>query len=153
MTYFRSTSHISGQHARALVPSGRPGNQNLGVRAPEKMLTRCYIAVTILLLLQCFCQKRKRRIKAKKKENNVGYDCGSIKKKTKGSFHQLLPEFAVHDTVAFKSYMQIDFEHCSNLLIIFGKDFTDRVMKDCVRPAEMCCLAVRLLFSQSVQQH
>ena len=36
-----------------------------------------------------------------------------LERKTKGSFHQLLPEFAAHDTVAFKSYMRMDFEHFS----------------------------------------
>ena len=38
-----------------------------------------------------------------------------LERKTKGSFHQLLPEFAAHDTVAFKSYMRMDFEHFSKV--------------------------------------
>ena len=29
----------------------------------------------------------------------------------------------------------------------------DTVMRECVKSAKMCCLAIRLLFSESVQQH
>ena len=36
-----------------------------------------------------------------------------LERKTKGSF---LPEFVAHDTVAFKSYMRIDFEHFSKVV-------------------------------------
>ena len=39
-----------------------------------------------------------------------------LERKTKGSFYQLLPEFAAHDTVAFKNYMRMDFEHFTKVV-------------------------------------
>ena len=39
----------------------------------------------------------------KERKKTLGTIVDLLEVKTKGSFHQLLPEFAAHDTVAFKS--------------------------------------------------
>ena len=76
-----------------------------------------------------------------------------LRKKHKGSFHHLLPELAAHDTVAFKRKM--DFEHFSKIVDYLSERLhkKDTVMRECVKSAKMCCLAIRSLFLQSVQQH
>ena len=123
-----------------------------------RLILALFRAVVVSHRLTCeiltFCGKGNRRIKANKKGNNVGYDRGSLKK-NKGSFHHLLPELAAHDTVAFKSYMWMDFEHFSKIVDYLSERLhkKDTVMRECVKSAKMCCLAIRSLFSQSVQQH
>ena len=89
--------------------------------------------------MPCFYWEN-RRIKAKKKEN-------VLKRKIKSSFHQLLPELAAHDTVAFESYMRMDFQHFSKIVDCFSERLhkKDTVMRDGVKPAEMRCLAIRSL--------
>ena len=52
----------------------------------------------------------------KERKKTLGTIVDLLEVKTKGSFHQLLPEFAAHDTVAFKSYMRMDFEHFSKVV-------------------------------------
>ena len=75
-----------------------------------------------------------------------------LERKTKGSFHQLLPKLAAHDTVAFESYMRMDYEHFSKIVDYLSERLhkKDTVMRKCVKLAEMCYLAIRSLFSQSV---
>ena len=70
-----------------------------------------------------------------------------LERKTRGSFHQLLPELAAHDTVAFESYMRMDFAHFSKIVDLLSERLhkKDTVMRECVKPAEMCCLAIRYL--------
>ena len=59
----------------------------------------------------------------------------------------VLPELAAQDTLAFESYMRMDFEHFSKIvdLLLERLHKKDTVMKACVKPAEMCCLAIRYL--------
>ena len=70
-----------------------------------------------------------------------------LERKAKGSFHQLLPELAAQDTLAFESYMRMDFEHFSKIVDLLSERLhrKDTVMRECVKPAEMCCLAIRYL--------
>ena len=70
-----------------------------------------------------------------------------LERKAKGSFHQLFPELAAQDTLAFESYMRMDFEHFSKIVDLLSERLhrKDTVMRECVKPAEMCCLAIRYL--------
>ena len=49
----------------------------------------------------------------------------------------------------------MDFEHFNKIVDYLSErlHIKDTVMRECVKPAELCCLAIRSLFSQSVQQH
>ena len=68
-------------------------------------------------------------------------------RKTKGSFHQLLPELAAQDTLVFESNMRMDFGHFSKIVDLLSERLhkKDTVMRECVGPAEMWCLAIRYL--------
>ena len=69
-----------------------------------------------------------------------------LERKTKGSFHQLLPELAAHDTVTFESYRRMDLEHFRKIVDLSERPHKkDTVMREYVKPAEMCCLAIRYL--------
>jgi hypothetical protein len=66
---------------------------------------------------------------------------------TKGCFHQLLPELAAYDTPAFENFMRMDFDHFNKIVDCLSERLCkkDTIMRECIKPAEMCCLAIRYL--------
>ena len=68
-------------------------------------------------------------------------------RKTRGCFHQLLPELQVTDTRAYQEFMRMDHAHfqeiVNNLTIRLCKQ--DTSMRECIKPSEMCCLTIRYL--------
>ena len=98
--------------------------------------------VVVMLLLE---EEEENQSKRKRKQYWVR--SWMLERKTKGSFHQLLPELAAQDSSAFESYMRMDFEHFSKIVDLLSerRHKKDTVMRECVKPAEMCCLAIRYL--------
>ena len=84
---------------------------------------------------------------SKRKRKQCWVRSWMLERKTKGSFHQLLPELAAQDTLAFESYVRMDLEHFSKIVDLLSERLhkKDTVMRECVKPAEMCCLAIRYL--------
>ena len=84
---------------------------------------------------------------SKRKRKQCWIRSWMLERKTKGSFHQLLPELAAQDTLVFESNMRMDFDHFSKIVDLLWERLhkKDTVMRECVKPAEMCCLAIRYL--------
>ena len=108
----------------------------------------------LMLVVAMLLPEEEEENQSKKERKQCWYDRGSIRKKNWRAvfisfFQSLLRtiQWLLRPTCEWTSSI------LAKLLIIFRKDFTDRLMRDCVKPAEMCCLAVRSLFSQSAQQH
>ena len=71
-----------------------------------------------------------------------------VRKKNQGQFSSASPRvLAAHDTVAFESYRRMDLEHFSKIVDLRSERLhkKDTVMREYVKPAEMCCLAIRYL--------
>lgn len=70
-----------------------------------------------------------------------------LERNKKGYFHQLLPELAVHDTPSFEKFMRMDFAHFEKIVGFLSEKLykQDTVMRESIKPAEMCSLAIRYL--------
>ena len=68
-------------------------------------------------------------------------------RKTRGYFHQLVPELQVTDTRAFQEFMRMDHAHFQELVQNLSRRLCkrDTSMRECIKPAEMCCLTIRYL--------
>ena len=68
-------------------------------------------------------------------------------RKNKGLYSQLLSDLAAHDTPGFQNFMRMDFEHFKKIVHTLSESLhkKDTVMRESIKPAEMCCLALRYL--------
>ena len=101
----------------------------------------------LMLVVAMLLLEEEEENQSKRKRKQFWVRSWMLERKTKGSFHQLLPELAAQDTLAFESYMRMDFEHFSKIVDLLSERLhkKDTVMRECVKPAEMCCLAIRYL--------
>jgi hypothetical protein len=68
-------------------------------------------------------------------------------KEKKHIWSQLLPDLAAHDTPGFEKFMRMDFDHFKKIVdnlseMLYKKD---TIMRESIKPAEMCCLTLRYL--------
>ena len=63
----------------------------------------------LMLVVAMLLREEEEENQSKKERKQCWVQSWILERKTKGSFHQLFPELAAHDTVAFESYMRIDF--------------------------------------------
>jgi hypothetical protein len=70
-----------------------------------------------------------------------------LERKNKGSFGQLLPDLAAHDTPGFEKFMRMDFDHFKKIVDNLSETLykKDTIMRESIKPAEMCCLTLRYL--------
>jgi hypothetical protein len=68
-------------------------------------------------------------------------------RKERGYYHQLIPELRATDTKAYQEFMRMDHFHFQLLVDELSPRIykQDTIMRESIKPAEMCCLAIRYL--------
>ena len=68
-----------------------------------------------------------------------------LRRKTDGAFHTLFKELKAEHSEGFKGYVKMDVLHFDELSLLLQKHDTNT--RECIKPEEMCCLALRYLTS------
>ena len=81
------------------------------------------------------------------KEKRIWVRSWIQERNAKGCFHQLLPELAVEDTRAFQKFMRMDYAHFQTIVTLLSEKLLkkDTIMREAIKPAEMCSLTIRFL--------
>ena len=68
-------------------------------------------------------------------------------RKERGYYNQLIPELQATDTKAYEEFMRMDHFHFQVLVNELSQSLykQDTIMRESIKPAEMCCLTIRYL--------